>query len=82
MPDDRRPGVAQLVPAGSFIVVDQEEIVLEGGEERGDWEPPQPGEGPARGCGAQLGRAEVGPAAAAATARPRASTCLGIRREG
>lgn len=30
MPDDRRPGVAQLVPAGPFIIMDQEEVVIQG----------------------------------------------------
>lgn len=29
MPDHRSPGMAQLVPAGSFIVVDQEEIIVQ-----------------------------------------------------
>lgn len=30
MPDDRRPGVAQLVPAGAFVVMDQEEVIVQG----------------------------------------------------
>lgn len=29
MPDDRRPGMAQLIPAGSFIVMDQKEIIVQ-----------------------------------------------------
>lgn len=30
MPDDRSPGVAQLVPAGAFIVMYQKEIIVKG----------------------------------------------------
>ena len=28
VPDNRRPGVAQFVPTGPFVIVDQEEVVL------------------------------------------------------
>ena len=39
MPDDRRPGVAQLVPAGPFIIMDQEEVVLRRERKnRGRWD--------------------------------------------
>ena len=41
MPDDRCPGMAQLVPAGPFIVMDQEEVILRRKRKnRGGWESP------------------------------------------
>lgn len=30
VPDNRRPGVAQLVPTGPFVIVDQEKVVIQG----------------------------------------------------
>lgn len=30
MPYDRCPGVAQLVPAGPFVIMDQEEVIVQG----------------------------------------------------
>lgn len=30
VPDNRRPGVAQFVPTGPFVIVDQEEVIIQG----------------------------------------------------